>query len=70
MRAPFSAASFRYWLDDVPGRAWRARMTITLDYEPRWGAAGRLLDRVLLHRAIVKIQRQLAARIRAYYESA
>ncbi|MBP9034296.1 MAG: SRPBCC family protein [Pseudomonadales bacterium] len=68
--APFATASFRYWLDDVPGRAGRARMTITLDYEPRWGAAGRLLDRLLLHRAIVKMQQQLAERIRTYYESA
>jgi hypothetical protein len=45
-------------------------MTITLDYEPRWGAAGRLLDRVLLRRAVAKVQQQLAERIRAYYESA
>ena len=48
----------------------RARMTITLDYEPRWGAAGRLLDRLLLHRAIAKMQQRLAERIRTYYESA
>ena len=45
-------------------------MTITLDYEPRWGAAGRLLDRLLLHRAIAKMQQRLAERIRTYYESA
>jgi len=68
--APFATASFRYWLDDVPGNAGRARLTITLDYEPRWGAAGRLLDRVLLRRAVARVQRQLAERIRAYYESA
>ena len=36
--APFAAASFRYRLDDVPGHAGHARMTIALDYEPRWGA--------------------------------
>lgn len=68
--APFARASFRYWLDDVPGQPERSRMTITLEYEPRWGATGRLLDRLLLAGSVAKMQQQLARRIKAFYESA
>jgi len=67
--APFARATFRYWLDDMPGQPERSRMTITLDYEPRWGAVGRLLDRLVLARQVVKMQEELARRIKAYYES-
>jgi len=44
-------------------------MTITLEYEPRWGAFGRLLDRLVLARAVAGMQRELAGRIKGYYES-
>lgn len=67
--APFARASFRYRLDDLPGQAGRSRMTITLEYEPRWGAFGRLLDRLVLARAVAGMQRELAGRIKGYYES-
>lgn len=68
--APFARASFRYRLDDVPGAPGRSRMTITLDYEPRWGAAGRLLDRTVLAKVVEGMQQELARRIKAFYESA
>ena len=67
--APFTRASFRYRLDDLPGQPGRSRMTITLEYEPRWGAVGRLLERLVLAKAVLGMQQELARRIKAYYES-
>ena len=67
--APFSAATFRYWLEDVPGASGRSRMTITLSYEPRWGVLGRVLDRAVLNAGVTRMQRTIAGRLKAYYES-
>lgn len=64
--APFVEASFRYWLEDEG--AAQTRLTTTLAYTPRWGAVGRLLDRLLLARAIGANVRAVATGLRDYYE--
>ena len=42
-------------------------MTNSLTYEPRWGALGRFLDRLVLAKGIQSTQERIARRIKHYY---
>lgn len=48
--APFKHAEFTYWLDDTPDG--RALIRTTMSYEPPFGILGRILDRLVLRRAV------------------
>jgi hypothetical protein len=64
--APFAAATFRYWLEDEG--ATGTRLTTTLAYTTRWGALGRLFDRLVLTPAIGRNVRAVAERLKVFYE--
>lgn len=64
--APFERAGFVYALrPDGTG----CEVTTTLSYTVRWGATGRLLDRLLLRRQIQAEVETIASGLARYYES-
>lgn len=63
---PFRQAWFRYTI--APDGA-RTRFTASLIYRPAGGPFGRLLDRLLLRRALNKVVAQIAVNLRAFYET-
>ena len=64
---PFREATFRYWLEDAGVDA--TRLTTTLAYTPRWGVLGRMLDRLLLAKAIRGSVRDVAICLRDFYQT-
>lgn len=65
--APFSEASFRYWLEDTTDG--NSTMQLTLSYTVRWGALGRVLQRLVLGKAIRGTVRDVALCLREFYQS-
>lgn len=63
---PFRQASFRYALQ---AEASGTRLTTSLIYQPAGGVFGRLLDHLLLRRALNKVVAQIAENLKAFYES-
>lgn len=63
---PFKQAHFRYAID---GHGPDTLLTASLVYTMRWGAIGRMLDRLLLKRFIKKRIRDVALSMKIYYES-
>lgn len=64
--APFSEATFRYWLDDAEDG--NTSLCTTLAYTVRWGLLGRLLDRLVLAKAIRSSTRDVAICLKDFYE--
>lgn len=64
---PFRDAWFRYRLEDAGDR--RTRFTATLRYRIAFGAAGRLLEQLVLRRAFRGVVREIALAMKDYYET-
>ena len=67
MVAPFTEASFRYWLEDAGPSA--TRLVLTLSYSLRWGVFGALLERLAMGRGVRANLRDVALGLREYYLS-
>ncbi|MBP8926872.1 MAG: SRPBCC family protein [Pseudomonadales bacterium] len=64
--APFREATFRYWLDDAGDG--NTSLCTTLAYTVRWGLLGKLLDRLVLAKAIRGSTRDVAICLKDFYE--
>lgn len=65
--APFKHAEFTYWLDDAPDGHTRIRTTMS--YEPSFGIFGRVLDRLLLRRAVSSTVQAIVRGLKQLYET-
>lgn len=65
--APFKHAEFTYWLDDTA--EGRARIRTTMSYEPSFGILGRVLDRLLLRRAVSSTVQAIVGGLKQFYET-
>lgn len=63
---PFREAHFRYAIES---EGEHTRLTTSLAYEMRWGAIGRLLDKVLLRRIVGARIRNVALSQKMFFES-
>ncbi|WP_439888353.1 SRPBCC family protein [Pseudomonas sp. MBLB4123] len=63
---PFRQAWFRY---AIAPDGTRTRFTASLIYRPAGGLFGRLLDRLLLRRALNKVVAQIAVNLKVFYET-
>jgi hypothetical protein len=65
--APFKRAWFRYCIAEQDAHS--TLFTASLIYELPWGLFGRLLDRLVLHRIMQNVIRDVALSMKLYYES-
>lgn len=63
---PFREAWFRY---AIASAGERTAFTASLIYQPAGGVFGKLLDRLLLRRALNKVVTQIAVNLKAFYET-
>jgi Polyketide cyclase / dehydrase and lipid transport len=65
--APFKEAAFRYWLDDAPGD--QTLVHTTLSYRLPLGVLGRLLDALVLRRAMTATITAIGPGMKQFYET-
>ena len=63
---PFKEAWFRY---EIKSEGERTELTTSLIYTSRWGATGRLLDRLILNRIISNRIRDIAFCLKVFWET-
>ncbi len=64
--APFEQAWFRYRIED--GDTTATRLSLALEYEMRWGTAGRILGALGTHWIIRRQVQTIANRLKQFYE--
>ena len=65
--APFKRATFQYLLEDAPGAQTRVRGTFS--YEMAQGLLGRMLEALVLRRALKRSNTAVAANMKRFYET-
>lgn len=65
---PFRQFHFRYWLDDAADG--RTRITTTMIYELPGGIAGRVLDALVMRRAMARMAGRITRNMKQVYEGA
>jgi hypothetical protein len=65
--SPFQRATFQYALDDAPGEQTRVRGTFAYEMAP--GLFGRMLEALVLRRALARSNAAVAANMKKFYET-
>jgi polyketide cyclase/dehydrase/lipid transport protein len=64
---PFKRATFQYLLEDAPGAQTRVRGTFSYEMAP--GLLGRMLEALVLRRALKRSNTAVAANMKRFYET-